>query len=140
MAKRPCGTNGTTDSSYRNRDVLLASLELDENLFSMNYKIDSPCDWKSACLRQTSVIASPLDSEGRVKTEDRLFSFTLPSSTIVLRSTTQSSSSDCTKAGAGGQLIISGVSDILESAHGSHSTMQVKMVHSRLYDIVIYIL
>ena len=93
----------------------ISSLELDDNLFSMNYRIDSPCDWKSACLCQTSVIASPLDSDGRVKTEDRLFSFTLPSGTMTLRSTTQSSSSDCTKTKDGSQLIISGVFDNPES-------------------------
>ena len=118
----------------------ISSLELDENLFSMNYKIDSPCDWKSACLCQTSVIASPLDSEGRVKTEDRLFSFTLPSSTIVLRSTTQSSSSDCTKAGDGGQLIISGVFDNPESVDLSMLVLTPTTVGSALKSQVFNVL
>lgn len=93
----------------------ISSLELDENLYSMNYKVDSLCSWKDTCLCQTSVLASPLDSVTRAESQDRIFSFKLDSGTFVLTSNAQSYSDDCVKAGDGNQLIISGVFDNPES-------------------------
>ena len=55
------------------------------------------------------------DVKPRVESQDRTFSFTLSSCTFVLRSNTQSSSSDCTKTKDGSQLIISGVFENPES-------------------------
>jgi len=93
----------------------ISALELDENLYSMNYRIDSLCSWKDSCLCQSSVLASPLDSVARAESQDRRFSFKLKSGTFVLTSNAQSSSADCIKAGDGNQLIISGVFDNPES-------------------------
>ena len=93
----------------------ISSLELDENLYSINYRIDSPCSWKDTCLCQTSVLASPLDSATRAESQDRIFHFKTESGTFVLNSTAQSNSDDCIKTGDGNQLIISGVFDNPES-------------------------
>ena len=93
-------------------------LELDKNLFSINYRIDTPCTWNTACMCQTSLLSSPLDSETpRDESEDqdprlsadRTFSFKLSSGTFVLRSSQQSTSADCKKKGEINHLTISGV-------------------------------
>ena len=70
------------------------------------------------------------DVEPRVESQDRTFSFTLPSGTFVLRSTTQSSCTDCTKTGDSGQLIISGVFDKPESVITEVCLVRLYHVHA----------
>ena len=90
--------------------VSVSVLELDKNLFSINYRIDSVCMWNSACMCQTSLLSSPLDTETpRDESQDRTFSFKLSSGTFVLRSSQQSTSAECAHSGDSTHLTISGV-------------------------------
>merc|ERR1719239_326831 len=90
--------------------VSVSVLELDKNLISINYRIDSVCMWNSACMCQTSLLSSPLDSETpRDESQDRTFSFKLSSGTFVLRSSQQSTSAECYHSDESTHLTISGV-------------------------------
>ena len=84
------------------------------SLLLINFIAIVPASPANLSLELTSQVHTT-DVEPRLESQDRTFSFTLPSCSFVLRSTTQSSSTDDTKTGDGGQLIISGVFDNPES-------------------------
>ena len=90
---------------------LVTALELGSGLYSLNFRVSNSCSLPGDCRCEETHLVSLLDPslDHRISSQDRIFSFSLPSGTFSLRSRVDSYSQTCSLDGEEAGLVVSGV-------------------------------